>query len=527
MRLKSFFFLFFLIGALGFTQAPEKFTYQSVIKNSSGYLLKNQEIGLRISILFNSSNGMSVYSEEHLVESNSNGLVTLIIGEGVTSDVFNDIDWGNGEYYLKVEVDPEGGINYTMNQTSQLLSVPYALYAGNTSVNLSVIGQSYITYSGNKISANKIDASNDITGLSAVAISGKYDDLADTPTLFDGDYANLTNKPTLFDGDYANLTNTPTLFDGDYTNLTNKPTLFDGDYANLTNKPTLFDGDYTNLTNTPTLFDGDYANLTNTPTLFDGDYANLTNTPTLFDGDYANLTNKPTLFDGDYTNLTNKPELEEGKIYMGDSDNSPTEVAVTGDVTLANNGAVTIADDAVTTAKLANITRGSILVGGASDAPTVYDAKTDGQILVGDGTDIASVAVTGDVTLANNGAVTIANNAVTNAKIANATIDLAAKVTGVLPIAQGGTGANSADGARTSLGFISGTLVWSNKDSGSGATATFSVSGISASSIVTGAIKSGGNNTSIYSITPNTDEITFTLSGTPSSSAVIMYISIN
>ena len=541
MRLKSFFFLFFLIGALGFTQAPEKFTYQSVIKNSSGYLLKNQEIGLRISILFNSSNGMSVYSEEHSVESNSNGLVTLIIGEGVTSDVFNDIDWGNGEYYLKVEVDPEGGINYTMNQTSQLLSVPYALYAGNTSVNLSVIGQSYITYSGNKISANKIDASNDITGLSAVAISGKYDDLADTPTLFDGDYAkltntptlfdgdyvNLTNKPTLFDGDYANLTNTPTLFDGDYTNLTNKPTLFDGDYANLTNKPTLFDGDYTNLTNTPTLFDGDYANLTNTPTLFDGDYANLTNTPTLFDGDYANLTNKPTLFDGDYTNLTNKPELEEGKIYMGDSDNSPTEVAVTGDVTLANNGAVTIADDAVTTAKLANITRGSILVGGASDAPTVYDAKTDGQILVGDGTDIASVAVTGDVTLANNGAVTIADDAVTNAKIANATIDLAAKVTGVLPIAQGGTGANSADGARTSFGFISGTLVWSNKDSGSGATATFSVSGISASSIVTGAIKSGGNNTNIYSITPNTDEITFTLSGTPSSSAVIMYISIN
>ena len=56
----------------------------------------------------------------------------------------------------------------------------------------------------------------------------------------------------------------------------------------------------------------------------------------------------------------------------------------------------------VTTAKLANITEGSILVGGASDAPTVYDAKTDGQILVGDGTDIASVAVSGDVTLAND-----------------------------------------------------------------------------------------------------------------------------
>ena len=388
---KYFVLLFFFFLTIGHAQSPEKFTYQSIIKTSAGYLLKNQDVGLKISVLFNSSNGIAVYSEEHTVESNNNGLVTLIIGEGVSSDVFSDIDWGGGEFFLKVEVDPEGGINYTMNQTSQLLSVPYALYAENSSVNLSVIGQSYITYSGNQISANKIDASNDITGLSNVGISG----------------------------DYADLTNTPTLFDGDYTSLANKPTLFDGDYANLTNTPTLFDGDYTSLTNKPTLFDGDYANLTNTPTLFDGDYTSLANKPTLFDGDYANLTNTPTLFDGDYTSLTNNPELDDGKIYMGDSNNKSAQITVSGDVTLANTGAVTIADDAVTTAKLANIAQGSILVGGASDAPTVYDAKTEGQILVGDGTDIASVAVSGDVTLAKTGAVTIADDAVTTAKLAN------------------------------------------------------------------------------------------------------------
>ena len=63
-------------------QSPEKFTYQSIIKNSSGYLLKNQDVGLRISVLRNSSNGIEVYSEEHFPTSNSNGLVTLIIGEG-------------------------------------------------------------------------------------------------------------------------------------------------------------------------------------------------------------------------------------------------------------------------------------------------------------------------------------------------------------------------------------------------------------------------------------------------------------
>ena len=385
---KYFVLLFFFFLTIGHAQSPEKFTYQSIIKTSAGYLLKNQDVGLKISVLFNSSNGIAVYSEEHTVESNNNGLVTLIIGEGVSSDVFSDIDWGGGEFFLKVEVDPEGGINYTMNQTSQLLSVPYALYAENSSVNLSVIGQSYITYSGNQISANKIDASNDITGLSNVGISG----------------------------DYADLTNTPTLFDGDYTSLANKPTLFDGDYANL--------------------------------------------------------TNTPTLFDGDYTSLTNNPELDDGKIYMGDSNNKSAQITVSGDVTLANTGAVTIADDAVTTAKLANIAQGSILVGGALDAPTVYDAKTEGQILVGDGTDIASVAVSGDVTLAKTGAVTIADDAV----------NLTTKVAGVLPIANGGTGVTNADAANSalnSLGVFTGTGTIS---SGNGATVTISDSNVTSSS---------------------------------------------
>ena len=85
---------------------------------------------------------------------------------------------------------------------------------------------------------------------------------------------------------------------------------------------------------------------------------------------------------------------------------------VSSDVTIAAGGAATIANDAVDNNKLANITRGSIKVGGGSNAPTDLDAKTDGQILVGDGTDINSVAVSGDVALANNGAVTIQANAV-------------------------------------------------------------------------------------------------------------------
>ena len=107
---------------------------------------------------------------------------------------------------------------------------------------------------------------------------------------------------------------------------------------------------------------------------------------------------------------------------------------VSGDATIAAGGALTIANDSVDNNMLANITRGSIKVGGTSDAPTDLDAKTSGQILVGDGTDIASVAVSGDVTLAANGAVTIANGSVendmlagsiANAKLANSAITIA------------------------------------------------------------------------------------------------------
>ena len=134
----------------------------------------------------------------------------------------------------------------------------------------------------------------------------------------------------------------------------------------------------------------------------------------------ANITRGSILVGGVSNTPTAYNAKTDGQILVGDGTDI-TSVAVSGDVTLDNTGAVTIADDAITTAKLANITRGSILVGGVSNTPTAYNAKTDGQILVGDGTDITSVAVSGDVTLDNTGAVTIANDAITTAKLANIT----------------------------------------------------------------------------------------------------------
>lgn len=106
------------------------------------------------------------------------------------------------------------------------------------------------------------------------------------------------------------------------------------------------------------------------------------------------------------------------------------DFAGTGFITnglMANDSVDTneIVDDAVTNAKLANITRGSVKVGGASNAPTDLDAKTSGNILVGDGTDVNSVAVSGDATLSSTGALTIGSNAITTGKITDANVTLA------------------------------------------------------------------------------------------------------
>jgi len=106
-------------------------------------------------------------------------------------------------------------------------------------------------------------------------------------------------------------------------------------------------------------------------------------------------------------------------IIVGNSENVATGVEMTGDMTINNAGVTAIGADTVANTMLENMTRGTIKVGGVADAPTDLDAKTDAQILVGDDTDINSVAVSGDVTIDNAGATTIGADKVLNTMLAN------------------------------------------------------------------------------------------------------------
>jgi hypothetical protein len=126
------FAVFLFISINLFAQAPQKMTYQAVIRNASNNLVVNAPVKMKISILQGSISGTALYSELHNPTTNANGLVSIEIGSG-TSPVgtIGSINWGNGTYFLKTETDPTNGTNYSIEGTSQLLSVPYALHASN------------------------------------------------------------------------------------------------------------------------------------------------------------------------------------------------------------------------------------------------------------------------------------------------------------------------------------------------------------------------------------------------------------
>lgn len=113
-----------------FAQVPQKMSYQAVIRNSSNALVISSPIGIKVSILQGSASGAEVFAETHIPTTNSNGLVSLEIGGGVAvTGTMAGVDWANGPFFIKTETDPTGVTNYTITGTSQLLSVPYALYA--------------------------------------------------------------------------------------------------------------------------------------------------------------------------------------------------------------------------------------------------------------------------------------------------------------------------------------------------------------------------------------------------------------
>jgi hypothetical protein len=309
-----------LLMASVFAQSPEKMSYQAVIRNSNDQLVTNQTVGMQISILQGSASGLAVYVETQTPTTNVNGLVSVEIGTGTTTDDFSAIDWANGPYFIKTETDTAGGTNYTIIGASQLLSVPYSLYAKEAEA----IAGGFPTETDPVYTAWDKD----------------YNDLINTPTIptvptnvsaFTNDAGYLTaevqilsiSNDTVFltGGSFIEL---PVGFDGDWSSLTGTApnvSTFPNDAGYLTSEVQILSisndtvfltgGSFIEL---PAGFDGDWSSLTGTApnvSTFPNDAGYLTSevqilsisndTVFLTGGSFIEL---PAGFDGDWSSLT-------------------------------------------------------------------------------------------------------------------------------------------------------------------------------------------------------------------------------
>ena len=114
-------------------QAPSGFKFQGVARDAHNEPIASEDIALRLSLRQGGAFGPQIYFERHELTTTDLGVFDLIVGQGIgLSGNFATIDWGNNDYWLQVEIDPNGGSNYTNMGSSQLLSVPYALYASES-----------------------------------------------------------------------------------------------------------------------------------------------------------------------------------------------------------------------------------------------------------------------------------------------------------------------------------------------------------------------------------------------------------
>ena len=112
-------------------QTPQGFNYQATVRNADGALIVNENVNFRFNVQQGSATSDAVFTETHLVSTDGLGQINLTIGDGtaVTGD-FSQINWSLGSYFLGIELNT--GASYVAMGTTQLLSVPFALYAENS-----------------------------------------------------------------------------------------------------------------------------------------------------------------------------------------------------------------------------------------------------------------------------------------------------------------------------------------------------------------------------------------------------------
>ena len=137
-------FTFSLLLTFTIAIAQDGINYQGAATDANGDELTNQNITLRASVLSATANGNLEWEETHSATTDQFGLFNVVIGQGTNTTngataSFDDMDWGSGNHFLKIEMDATGGTNYAMIGTTQMMSVPYALYAKSAGIDSAML----------------------------------------------------------------------------------------------------------------------------------------------------------------------------------------------------------------------------------------------------------------------------------------------------------------------------------------------------------------------------------------------------
>jgi len=295
-------------------QVPASFKYQAVLRDIRGNIEANTAANIIIDILQGSASGSAVYSETHSVTTDGFGLINLELGNGTaTVGSMSAINWNTGIYFVRVTVD---GV---VMGTSQLLSVPYALFSAKSANG----------FSGNYNDLiNKPLSNGTVTNVSGTAPLNVL--TGTTSPVISMAQANGTTNGYLSSTDWTTFNNKST-FSGKWTDLTGKPTFSTvastGSYTDLINIPTVSSGSVTSVSGTAPV---NVATGNTTPVISmakasgttDGYLSSVDwltfNSKSSFNGTWSDLSGKPVFStvatSGSYTDLINTPTLSNGTV---------------------------------------------------------------------------------------------------------------------------------------------------------------------------------------------------------------------
>ncbi|MCH2231762.1 MAG: hypothetical protein MK105_15620 [Crocinitomicaceae bacterium] len=298
-------------------QAPDKMSYQAVIRDAGNSLVSSTAVGIQISILQGGVAGTAVYVETQTPTTNANGLVSLEIGTGnVISGDFTTIDWAADSYFIKTETDPTGGTNYTITGTSQLMSVPYALHA-KTADNVT----------NDQVNDADADPTNEMN--TSVVLNGTNLEVTDGNGTITTDLSSLQDGVNDADADPNNEMNTSVVLNGTNLEVTDGNGTITTDLSSLQDGVNDADADPNNEMNTSVVLNGtnlevtdgngtittDLSSLQDGVNDADADPNNEMNTSVVLNGTNLEVT------DGNGTITTDLSSLQDG---VNDADADPT-----------------------------------------------------------------------------------------------------------------------------------------------------------------------------------------------------------